>query len=218
MRDSRGIIPVTIPLVWYLPGGTFQVHYYRKYCNANPEVYPRDLIEKKNRHQASVQVILGTGRRYRHHYWYTLHHPPCRFVVWATIRLDSSQFISLHSHSYCHTHIYTSITPHSQSHSHSHSHWRIDTIIHSMEQAPVQVGQFILGKNLGIGAFGKVRRPFLHPVFFALDTPSRTSRLRRHRTQRFNNTSLTLNYCSFDFRVLFYSIVPYFATYLSIPT
>jgi hypothetical protein len=26
-----------------------------------------------------------------------------------------------------------------------------------MEQAPVQVGQFILGKNLGIGAFGKVR-------------------------------------------------------------
>jgi hypothetical protein len=24
------------------------------------------------------------------------------------------------------------------------------------EQAPVQVGQFILGKNLGIGAFGKV--------------------------------------------------------------
>jgi hypothetical protein len=27
-----------------------------------------------------------------------------------------------------------------------------------MEQAPVQVGQFILGKNLGIGAFGKVRK------------------------------------------------------------
>ena len=26
------------------------------------------------------------------------------------------------------------------------------------EQAPVQVGQFILAKNLGIGAFGKVRR------------------------------------------------------------
>lgn len=25
------------------------------------------------------------------------------------------------------------------------------------EQAPVQVGQFILAKNLGIGAFGKVR-------------------------------------------------------------
>lgn len=25
-----------------------------------------------------------------------------------------------------------------------------------MEQAPVQIGQFILGKNLGIGAFGKV--------------------------------------------------------------
>jgi hypothetical protein len=27
-----------------------------------------------------------------------------------------------------------------------------------MEQAPVQIGQFILGKNLGIGAFGKVRQ------------------------------------------------------------
>jgi hypothetical protein len=26
-----------------------------------------------------------------------------------------------------------------------------------MDQAPVQIGQFILGKNLGIGAFGKVR-------------------------------------------------------------
>jgi len=26
------------------------------------------------------------------------------------------------------------------------------------EQAPVQVGQFILAKNLGIGAFGKVGR------------------------------------------------------------
>ena len=26
------------------------------------------------------------------------------------------------------------------------------------EQAPVQVGQFILAKNLGIGAFGKVSR------------------------------------------------------------
>jgi hypothetical protein len=25
-----------------------------------------------------------------------------------------------------------------------------------MDQAPVQIGQFILGKNLGIGAFGKV--------------------------------------------------------------
>ena len=25
-----------------------------------------------------------------------------------------------------------------------------------MEQAPVQIGQYILGKNLGIGAFGKV--------------------------------------------------------------
>ena len=30
------------------------------------------------------------------------------------------------------------------------------------EQAPVQVGQFILAKNLGIGAFGKVR-PFVSP-------------------------------------------------------
>ena len=29
--------------------------------------------------------------------------------------------------------------------------------IFSMEQPPVQIGQFILGKNLGIGAFGKVR-------------------------------------------------------------
>lgn len=28
----------------------------------------------------------------------------------------------------------------------------------TMEQAPVQIGQFILGKNLGIGAFGKVRK------------------------------------------------------------
>jgi len=27
----------------------------------------------------------------------------------------------------------------------------------TMEQAPVQIGQFVLGKNLGIGAFGKVR-------------------------------------------------------------
>ena len=26
-----------------------------------------------------------------------------------------------------------------------------------MDQAPVQIGQFILDKNLGIGAFGKVR-------------------------------------------------------------
>eukprot|EP00978_Attheya_sp_CCMP212_P006169 scaffold13869_cov69-Attheya_sp.AAC.4 len=26
-----------------------------------------------------------------------------------------------------------------------------------MEHTPVQIGQFILGKNLGIGAFGKVR-------------------------------------------------------------
>lgn len=25
-----------------------------------------------------------------------------------------------------------------------------------MDQAPIQIGQFILGKNLGIGAFGKV--------------------------------------------------------------
>jgi 5'-AMP-activated protein kinase catalytic alpha subunit len=26
-----------------------------------------------------------------------------------------------------------------------------------MEQAPVKIGQYVLGKNLGIGAFGKVR-------------------------------------------------------------
>jgi 5'-AMP-activated protein kinase catalytic alpha subunit len=26
-----------------------------------------------------------------------------------------------------------------------------------MEQPPVQIGQYLLGKNLGIGAFGKVR-------------------------------------------------------------
>jgi len=25
-----------------------------------------------------------------------------------------------------------------------------------MEQAPVKIGQYVLGKNLGIGAFGKV--------------------------------------------------------------
>jgi hypothetical protein len=31
------------------------------------------------------------------------------------------------------------------------------TPVSSMEQPPVQIGQFILGKNLGIGAFGKVR-------------------------------------------------------------
>lgn len=30
-----------------------------------------------------------------------------------------------------------------------------------MEQPPVQIGQFILGKNLGIGAFGKVREDTL---------------------------------------------------------
>ena len=29
-----------------------------------------------------------------------------------------------------------------------------------MEQAPVKIGQFILGKNLGIGAFGKVGYSF----------------------------------------------------------
>jgi hypothetical protein len=40
-----------------------------------------------------------------------------------------------------------------------------------MDQAPVQVGQFILGKNLGIGAFGKVRRCLAGvTVRFRLDT------------------------------------------------
>ena len=35
-----------------------------------------------------------------------------------------------------------------------------------MDQAPVQIGQFILGKNLGIGAFGKVRigRTFMSSI------------------------------------------------------
>ena len=27
-----------------------------------------------------------------------------------------------------------------------------------MDPQPIQIGQFLLGKNLGIGAFGKVRR------------------------------------------------------------
>jgi 5'-AMP-activated protein kinase catalytic alpha subunit len=30
-----------------------------------------------------------------------------------------------------------------------------------MEQPPVQIGQYVLGKNLGIGAFGKVRLIFV---------------------------------------------------------
>jgi hypothetical protein len=34
------------------------------------------------------------------------------------------------------------------------------------EQAPVQIGQFILAKNLGIGAFGKVRASVLTPGCF----------------------------------------------------
>jgi hypothetical protein len=36
-----------------------------------------------------------------------------------------------------------------------------------MEQPPVQIGQYVLGKNLGIGAFGKVR------LIFVVDTSSR---------------------------------------------
>jgi hypothetical protein len=38
-----------------------------------------------------------------------------------------------------------------------------------MEQAPVQIGQFILGKNLGIGAFGKVRMMILSAVVVEMD-------------------------------------------------
>lgn len=30
-----------------------------------------------------------------------------------------------------------------------------------MDQAPVQIGQFVIGKTLGIGAFGKVRHHFV---------------------------------------------------------
>jgi hypothetical protein len=47
--------------------------------------------------------------------------------------------------------------------------WRIKST--TMEQAPVQIGQFILGKNLGIGAFGKVRIIPIHQSSrFCLDT------------------------------------------------
>ncbi len=42
-----------------------------------------------------------------------------------------------------------------------------------MDEAPIQIGQYILGKNLGIGAFGKVRcivsstvAPSLRPGLF----------------------------------------------------
>ena len=35
---------------------------------------------------------------------------------------------------------------------------RGQTPVSAMEQPPVQIGQYVLGKNLGIGAFGKVRR------------------------------------------------------------
>lgn len=37
------------------------------------------------------------------------------------------------------------------------------------EQAPVQIGQFILAKNLGIGAFGKVG--FFSFFWIDVDTP-----------------------------------------------
>lgn len=47
-----------------------------------------------------------------------------------------------------------------------------------MEQAPIQIGQFILGKNLGIGAFGKVRVVYesFHPcgVVTLAVTPTQT--------------------------------------------
>lgn len=34
---------------------------------------------------------------------------------------------------------------------------RPNPLANTMEQPPVQIGQYVLGKNLGIGAFGKVR-------------------------------------------------------------
>ena len=37
-----------------------------------------------------------------------------------------------------------------------------------MEQAPVKIGQYILGKNLGIGAFGKVGNSFSKSGFMYL--------------------------------------------------
>jgi hypothetical protein len=46
-----------------------------------------------------------------------------------------------------------------------------------MEQAPVQIGQFILGKNLGIGAFGKVRMTQNVPEARILDISCRRSAL-----------------------------------------
>jgi hypothetical protein len=34
-----------------------------------------------------------------------------------------------------------------------------------MEQAPIKIGQYVLGKNLGIGAFGKVSFGSIFDVF-----------------------------------------------------
>ena len=45
----------------------------------------------------------------------------------------------------------------------------------TMDQQPVQIGQYVLGKNLGIGAFGKVRFGFEQSLFWrhhlALNSP-----------------------------------------------
>jgi len=52
----------------------------------------------------------------------------------------------------------------------------LDTILsNTMDQPPVKIGQYILGKNLGIGAFGKVR-------YTALLTILHTARLGRGKS------------------------------------